>query len=182
MAIDSEALRHAWSAAARVAGSVSSRGSQLAATTVQGVAVFNAPFSNTRSVVELALAEMICLTRGVTAKNHALHSGVWDKSAKGSHEMRGRTLGIIGYGNIGSQLSVLAEALGMQVVFFDTADRLARGNAHSMASAAELLEVADIVNTARGRAGRQRGTVRVGAVRGHAARLSLPQPLTGLRR
>src|SRR5665648_221020 len=145
MAIDSEALRHAWSAAARVAGSVSSRGSQLAATTVQGVAVFNAPFSNTRSVVELALAEMICLTRGVTAKNHALHSGVWDKSAKGSHEMRGRTLGIIGYGNIGSQLSVLTEALGMQVVFFDTADRLARGNAHSMASAAELLEVADIV-------------------------------------
>jgi D-3-phosphoglycerate dehydrogenase / 2-oxoglutarate reductase len=117
----------------------------LAAAAEQGVAVFNAPFSNTRSVVELALAEMICLTRGVTAKSHALHSGVWDKSAEGSHEMRGRTLGIIGYGNIGSQLSVLAEALGMRVVFFDTADRLARGNAHSMGSAAELLEVADVV-------------------------------------
>jgi phosphoglycerate dehydrogenase-like enzyme len=117
----------------------------LVAAAARGVAVFNAPFSNARSVVELALAEMICLTRGVTAKSHALHSGVWDKSARGSHEMRGRTLGIIGYGNIGSQLSVLAEALGMRVVFFDTADRLARGNAHSVGSVAELLEVADVV-------------------------------------
>jgi D-3-phosphoglycerate dehydrogenase len=105
-------------------------------------------------VVELALAEMICLTRGVTPKSHALHSGVWDKSASGSHEMRGRTLGIIGYGNIGSQLSVLAEALGMRVVFFDTADRLARGNAHSVGSVAELLEVADVVTLhVDGRAG-----------------------------
>jgi D-3-phosphoglycerate dehydrogenase / 2-oxoglutarate reductase len=118
----------------------------LAAAAEQGVAVFNAPFSNTRSVVELALAEMICLTRGVTAKNHALHGGVWDKSAKGAHEMRGRTLGIIGYGNIGSQLSVLAEALGMRVVFFDTADRLARGNARSVGSVIELLAVADVVS------------------------------------
>jgi D-3-phosphoglycerate dehydrogenase / 2-oxoglutarate reductase len=118
----------------------------LGAAAEHGVAVFNAPFSNTRSVVELALAEMICLTRGVTAKSHALHGGVWDKSAKGSHEMRGRTLGIIGYGNIGSQLSVLAEALGMRVVFFDTADRLARGNARSVGSVAELLEVADVVS------------------------------------
>jgi D-3-phosphoglycerate dehydrogenase len=118
----------------------------LGAAAQQGVAVFNAPFSNTRSVVELALAEMICLTRGLTAKNNALHSGVWDKSAKGSHEMRGRTLGIVGYGNIGSQLSVLAEALGMRVVFFDTADRLPRGNARSVGSVAELLEVADVVS------------------------------------
>jgi len=118
----------------------------LGAAAQQGVAVFNAPFSNTRSVVELALAEMICLTRGLTAKNNALHSGVWDKSAKGSHEMRGRTLGIVGYGNIGSQLSVLAEALGMRVVFFDTADRLPRGNARSVGSIAELLEVADVVS------------------------------------
>ncbi|MEP7036499.1 MAG: phosphoglycerate dehydrogenase [Actinomycetota bacterium] len=111
----------------------------------KGIAVFNAPFSNTRSVVELALAEMICLTRGLTEKNSALHAGVWDKSAKGAHEMRGRTLGIIGYGNIGSQLSVLAEALGMHVVFFDTADRLALGNARSMSSMADLLQVADAV-------------------------------------
>jgi len=118
----------------------------LGAAAERGVAVFNAPFSNTRSVVELALAEMICLTRRLTDKNHALHAGVWDKSAKGAHEMRGRTLGIIGYGNIGSQLSVLAEALGMRVVFFDTADRLARGNARSVGSVSELLEVADIVS------------------------------------
>jgi D-3-phosphoglycerate dehydrogenase len=117
----------------------------LAAAAKLGISVFNAPFSNTRSVVELALAEMICLTRGLTAKSHQLHRGIWDKSAKGSHEMRGRTLGIIGYGNIGSQLSVLAEALGMRVVFFDTADRLARGNAQSMGSAAELIEIADVV-------------------------------------
>jgi D-3-phosphoglycerate dehydrogenase len=117
----------------------------LAAAAKLGISVFNAPFSNTRSVVELALAEMICLTRGLTAKSHELHRGIWDKSAKGSHEMRGRTLGIIGYGNIGSQLSVLAEALGMRVVFFDTADRLARGNARSMGSAAELIEIADVV-------------------------------------
>jgi D-3-phosphoglycerate dehydrogenase len=118
----------------------------LGAAAEKGVAVFNAPFSNTRSVVELALAEMICLTRGLTDKNGALHAGVWDKSAKGAHEMRGRTLGIIGYGNIGSQLSVLAEGLGMRVVFFDTADRLPMGNARSVSSVDELLEVADIVS------------------------------------
>jgi D-3-phosphoglycerate dehydrogenase len=118
----------------------------LVAAAARGIAVFNAPFSNTRSVVELALAEMICLTRGLTEKNLALHAGVWDKSAKGAHEMRGRTLGIIGYGNIGSQLSVLAEALGMRVVFFDTADRLPMGNARSMNSIVELLEVADVVS------------------------------------
>src|SRR6185437_2674611 len=85
----------------------------LTAAAGRAVAVFNAPFSNTRSVVELAVAEMISLTRRLTEKNDALHRGVWDKSAQGAHEMRGRTLGIIGYGNIGSQLSVLAEALGM---------------------------------------------------------------------
>ena len=126
----------------------------LAAAAKAGIAVFNAPFSNTRSVVELALAEMICLTRGLTVKNNALHAGVWDKSAKGAHEMRGRTLGIIGYGNIGSQLSVLAEALGMQVVYFDTADRLGMGNARSVGSILELLEVADVVSLhVDGRAG-----------------------------
>jgi D-3-phosphoglycerate dehydrogenase len=88
---------------------------------------------------------MISLTRRLTEKNDALHQGVWDKSAKGAHEMRGRTLGIIGYGNIGSQLSVLAEALGMGVVFYDTADKLPMGNARSVASVGELLEVADVV-------------------------------------
>jgi D-3-phosphoglycerate dehydrogenase / 2-oxoglutarate reductase len=110
-----------------------------------GVAVFNAPFSNTRSVVELAIAEMIALTRRLTDKNSSLHAGTWDKSATGAHEMRGRRLGIVGYGNIGSQLSVLAEGLGMSVVFYDSAEKLALGNARSCESLDELLEVADIV-------------------------------------
>ena len=101
----------------------------LAAASRRGVAVFNAPFSNTRSVVELALAEIIALTRRLTDKNAQMHAGVWDKSAAGSHEVRGRRLGIVGYGNIGGQLSVLAEALGMSVFFYDTADKLALGNA-----------------------------------------------------
>lgn len=110
-----------------------------------GVAAFNAPFSNTRSVVELALAEIIALTRRLTEKDKALHDGVWDKSATGAHEVRGRTLGIVGYGNIGTQLSVVAEALGLRVVFYDTAEKLALGNAVRMSSLDELLEVADIV-------------------------------------
>lgn len=111
----------------------------------RGVAVFNAPFSNTRSVVELAIAEMIALTRRLTEKNAGVHAGVWDKSAAGSHEIRGRRLGIVGYGNIGSQLSVLAETLGMRVSFYDTADKLALGNAHACGSLDELLESVDIV-------------------------------------
>ena len=111
----------------------------------RGVAVFNAPFSNTRSVVELALAEIIALTRRLTEKNAGMHAGVWDKSAEGSHEVRGRRLGIVGYGNIGTQLSVLAETLGMSVSFYDTADKLALGNARRCATLDELLEVADVV-------------------------------------
>ncbi|GAA0262696.1 phosphoglycerate dehydrogenase [Cryptosporangium japonicum] len=111
----------------------------------RGVAVFNAPFSNTRSVVELALAEIIALTRRLTEKNNSLHEGVWDKSAEGSHEVRGRRLGIVGYGNIGSQLSVVAEALGMSVGFFDTADKLALGNARRYTSLDDLLDWADVV-------------------------------------
>ncbi len=117
----------------------------LAAASRRGVAVFNAPFSNTRSVVELALAEIIALTRRLTDKNAAMHSGVWDKSAAGSHEVRGRRLGIVGYGNIGGQLSVLAENLGMSVYFYDTADKLALGNARRCGTLAELLEAADAV-------------------------------------
>jgi D-3-phosphoglycerate dehydrogenase len=117
----------------------------LAAAAELGIAVFNAPFSNTRSVVELAIAEMIALTRRLTEKNQALHGGVWDKSASGAHEMRGRTLGIVGYGNIGSQLSVLAEGLGMKVACFDTAEKLLLGNAHGCSSLDELLEISDIV-------------------------------------
>jgi D-3-phosphoglycerate dehydrogenase len=117
----------------------------LGAAAERGIAVFNAPFSNTRSVVELALAEIIALTRRLTEKDAAMHAGVWDKSARGSHEVRGRRLGIVGYGNIGTQLSVVAEALGMSVVFYDTADRLALGNARRCASLDELLETADVV-------------------------------------
>jgi D-3-phosphoglycerate dehydrogenase len=111
----------------------------------RGVAVFNAPFSNTRSVVELALAEIIAMTRRLTAKNDSMHHGVWDKSAAGLHEVRGRRLGIVGYGNIGTQLSVLAENLGMEVLFYDTTDRLALGNARPVASLHELLEAVDVV-------------------------------------
>jgi D-3-phosphoglycerate dehydrogenase len=117
----------------------------LLSATEHGVTVFNAPFSNTRSVVELAIAELIALTRRLTEKNELMHAGVWDKSADGAHEVRGRTLGIIGYGNIGTQLSVLAENLGMRVLFYDTADRLALGNAHRSNSLKELLHDSDVV-------------------------------------
>jgi D-3-phosphoglycerate dehydrogenase / 2-oxoglutarate reductase len=117
----------------------------LAAASALGIAVFNAPYSNTRSVVELALAEIISLTRRLTEKDRAMHAGVWDKSARGAHEVRGRTLGIVGYGNIGAQLSVVGEALGMRVVFYDTADKLALGNARRCVSLDELLEISDIV-------------------------------------
>jgi D-3-phosphoglycerate dehydrogenase len=110
------------------------------------VAVFNAPFSNTRSVVELVLGEIVALARRLTEKNHRMHDGVWDKSAKGSHEVRGRTLGIVGYGNIGTQLSNLAEAMGMYVVFYDIADRLAHGNARRMPTLDALLAEADVVS------------------------------------
>lgn len=126
----------------------------LGTATATGVAVFNAPFSNTRSVVELALAEIIALTRRLTEKNAGMHRGVWDKAAEGSHEVRGRSLGIVGYGNIGTQLSVLAENLGMQVYFYDTADKLALGNARRCGTLDELLDVADVVTLhVDGRAG-----------------------------
>ena len=110
-----------------------------------GVAVFNAPFSNTRSVVELAISEIIALTRRLTERDKSLHNGIWDKTADGAHEVRGKTLGIIGYGNIGTQLSVLAENLGMSVVFYDTEEKLALGNAKRLGSLEELLATADVV-------------------------------------
>ena len=118
----------------------------LARASARVVAVFNAPYSNTRSVVELTLAEVIALTRRLTEKDQAMHAGRWDKSATGAHEVRGRTLGIVGYGNIGAQLSVVSEALGMRVVFYDTADKLALGNARRCVSMDELLEVSDVVS------------------------------------
>ncbi|WP_280955897.1 phosphoglycerate dehydrogenase [Aeromicrobium marinum] len=117
----------------------------LAATSRAGVAVFNAPYSNTRSVVELAIAEIISLARRLHEKSTDMHRGVWNKSAAGSHEVRGRTLGIVGYGNIGSQLSVVAEALGLKVIFYDIDDKLALGNAKRCSTMEELLAEADVV-------------------------------------
>lgn len=117
----------------------------LDAAAERGVAVFNAPFSNTRSVVELAMGEIIALTRRLTHKSESLHQGTWDKSAKGSHEVRGRTIGIVGYGNIGSQLSVIAEAFGMRVYFYDVDDKLALGNAQSVSTMDDLLAMSDVV-------------------------------------
>ena len=126
----------------------------LEAAAKRGVAVFNAPFSNTRSVVELAIAEIISLARRLPAKNVKMHAGEWDKSAKGAHEVRGRKLGIVGYGNIGTQLSVIAESLGMSVYFYDVADRLAMGNARRCSSLQELLESVETVTLhVDGRAG-----------------------------
>lgn len=112
----------------------------------KGIAVFNAPYSNTRSVVELAIGEIIMLMRNIPDKAAGMHQGKWDKSATGSYEVRGKKLGIIGYGNIGSQLSIVAEALGMDVYFYDIVDRLAIGKAQKCRSLRELLNLADIVS------------------------------------
>ncbi|CAN5164352.1 phosphoglycerate dehydrogenase [soil metagenome] len=117
----------------------------LPAAATKGIAVFNAPYSNTRSVVELVIGEIIALARRLPEKTLRMHDGVWDKSAAGSHEIRGRTLGIVGYGNIGTQLSNVAEALGLRVIFFDTADRLAHGNARRKDTLDDLLAEADVV-------------------------------------
>lgn len=118
----------------------------LKTATEKGVAVFNAPFSNTRSVVELAIAEMIMLIRNIPDKSNKMHRGEWDKSAKGSYEVRGKKLGIIGYGNIGTQLSVLAEAMGMKVYYYDREEKLALGNATKCKSLKELLEQVDVIS------------------------------------
>jgi D-3-phosphoglycerate dehydrogenase len=118
----------------------------LQAATHKGVAVFNAPFSNTRSVVELVVAEMIMLMRHIVDKSAKMHNGAWDKSATGSVEVRGKTLGVIGYGNIGSQLSVLAESLGMKVLYYDTEEKLSLGNAVRGRSMQEVLAQADVIS------------------------------------
>ena len=111
----------------------------------KGTAVFNAPFSNTRSVAELVIAEAILLLRGIPEKNIKAHRGEWQKTAKDSYEIRGKTLGIIGYGNIGSQVSVLAESIGMKVRFYDTVNKLPLGNAEQANSLQEMLAVSDVV-------------------------------------
>ena len=117
----------------------------LEAAQERGIPVFNAPFSNTRSVAELVLAEIVLLMRGIPRRNAMAHRGRWVKTAAGSHEVRGKCLGIVGYGHIGTQIGVLAEALGMRVLFHDIAAKLALGNAQRVASLEALLEAADVV-------------------------------------
>ncbi len=117
----------------------------LEACSQHGIPVFNAPFSNTRSVAELVIGEIVMLLRRVTSRSEGAHEGKWDKSATFSHEVRGKTLGIVGYGNIGSQLSTLAEAMGLRVIFYDQIDKLRQGNAEPTGSLEALLQQADIV-------------------------------------
>jgi D-3-phosphoglycerate dehydrogenase len=117
----------------------------LKAATEAGVAVFNAPYSNTRSVAELIIGLSVILIRKIAEKNNAAHKGVWLKDAKGSYELRGKTLGIIGYGNIGSQVSIMAEALGMNVLYYDIATKLPHGNAKQVRDLNELLSQSNIV-------------------------------------
>ena len=118
----------------------------LKATQFKGIPVFNAPFSNTRSVAELVLGQLILLLRGVPSKNAKAHRGEWEKSAVGSYEARGKTLGIIGYGHIGTQLSILAEHLGMRVQFYDIEDKLVLGNSVQVKSLDTLLATSDVVS------------------------------------
>lgn len=118
----------------------------LAAASRKGVPVFNAPYSNTRSVAELVLAEAILLLRGIPEKNTKAHQGVWKKCANDSYEIRGKKLGIAGYGNIGSQLSIMAESMGMDVIFYDAVTKLPMGNASQVSSLNQLLSEADIVS------------------------------------
>ena len=118
----------------------------LKACSQKGIAVFNAPYSNTRSVVEMVIGLIVMLTRNIPDKSIAMHQGKWDKSATGAHEVRGKTLGIIGYGAIGSQLSILAEAFGMRVIYFDLAEKLTLGNAKRYRSLDALLAEADVIS------------------------------------
>lgn len=118
----------------------------ISAARKRGVPVFNAPFSNTRSVAELVIGEIVMLMRNIFPKSNGAHAGEWDKSAEGSFEVRGKTLGIVGYGNIGSQLAGLAEAMGMRVVFFDLTDKLRRGNVEPTDTLEDLLAISDVVS------------------------------------
>ncbi|HEV2488774.1 MAG TPA: phosphoglycerate dehydrogenase [Candidatus Acidoferrales bacterium] len=143
--VTEKVLAHAGSLTAVGAFCIGTDQIDLEACTRKGVAVFNAPYSSTRSVVELILGEIFLLARGVFGKSQKLHRGVWDKSAAGSNEVRGKKLGIVGYGKIGSQLSVLAETLGMDVHFHDVEEKLILGNAKKCPSLSHLLKIADIV-------------------------------------
>ena len=118
----------------------------IAAARKRGIPVFNAPFSNTRSVAELVIGEIVMLMRNIFPKSIGAHAGAWEKTADNSFEVRGKTLGIVGYGNIGSQLAGLAEAMGMRVVFFDMTDKLRRGNVEPTDTLEELLAISDVVS------------------------------------
>jgi D-3-phosphoglycerate dehydrogenase len=141
-----EALDHQRSVVAVGCFSVGTNQVDLLAARDFGIPVFNAPFSNTRSVAELTIAEIVMLMRGIFPKSALAHQGGWDKSAVGSREVRGKTLGIIGYGNIGSQLAELAESMGMKVIFYDPTDKLNRGNVMPSGSLAELLAASDVIS------------------------------------
>ena len=144
--LSAEVLGHAGRLAAVGCFCIGTNQVDLDAARERGIAVFNAPFSNTRSVAELVLAEAILLMRGIPQKSAAAHRGGWLKSAQDSHEIRGKTLGIVGYGAIGTQLSVLAEGLGMQVIFFDLLGKLPLGTARQVPRLDDLLAQADVVS------------------------------------
>lgn len=143
--ITSDILKHANKLLAIGCYSIGTNQVDLTAAKLQGIPVFNAPFSNTRSVAELVIAECIFLIRGIPEKNYSSHNGVWLKDASNSYEVRGKNLGIVGYGHIGSQVSVLAESLGMNVYYYDIEKKLNLGNARSCTSLKELLSISDIV-------------------------------------
>ncbi|MFZ7095324.1 phosphoglycerate dehydrogenase [Luteimonas dalianensis] len=144
--LDAEALSHARRLIAVGCFCIGTNQVDLEAAQLAGVPVFNAPYSNTRSVAELVIAEAVMLLRGVPRRNAECHRGGWSKNAAGSHEARGKTLGIVGYGHIGTQAGLLAEALGMQVLFHDIETKLALGNARAAASLEDLLARSDVVS------------------------------------
>ncbi|WP_349360156.1 phosphoglycerate dehydrogenase [Stappia sp.] len=144
--VDAEILEAAQTLVAVGCFSVGTNQVDLVEANRRGITVFNAPFSNTRSVAELTVAEIVMLMRGTFQKSMAAHRGKWLKTAVGSNEVRGKTLGIVGYGNIGSQLAVLAEAMGMRVIYFDQTDKLRHGNVEPVASLDQLMREADVVS------------------------------------
>lgn len=144
--ITAEVLEHATQLRAIGAFCIGTNQIDLAACSNHGIAVFNAPYSNARSVIELVMGLIVMLSRGIFDKSSALHRGEWHKSANGFHEIRGKKLGIIGYGNIGMQLSTMAENMGMDVCFYDIVDRPALGNARHCATMDEVLASADVIS------------------------------------
>ena len=144
--LSAEVLQHAQKLIAIGCFCIGTNQVDLEAAKQRGIPVFNAPFSNTRSVAELVLGEILLLMRQVPQANAEVHRGLWNKSAIGSHEVRNKKLGIIGYGHIGSQLSILAEAVGMKVYFYDVENKLPLGNAQQIRTLEELLSTCDVIS------------------------------------